>query len=412
MKIIVPAIGSRGDVQPYINLCQGLSRAGHDAVLASLPNVRGLAESHGVEFAPVGPDVDLAAMTAQMWDLASGIWLVGFLRVMQLGARLVEQVYPDLLNLCRGADLIVVNDTTAGAAEGDKLGIPWVSVTLQPLRVPVPKKAKSGLRSKLNEAVWNVFGAMIAAPINGFRRRVGAPAVKGIISTGIMSDRLLMLPTSPAVVPPNPDWPPYVRETGFWFPELSADWRPPRDLEAFLAAGDPPVVICLGAMSMSGGNAVRAAEITLEALRKSGVRAVVQGWNAVLEGREMPPGVFRAGPLPHGWLLERAAGIVHHGGAGTTAAALRSGKPALIIPHIIDQFYWSQRVEAAGCGPAPIPRPKLAADNLAEGMRRLCNDREMRNRAAEMGSRIRAEGNGVERAVRLIEEIMARERPC
>jgi sterol 3beta-glucosyltransferase len=412
MQIIVPTLGTRGDVQPYINLCQGLNRAGHRAVLASLPCMRALVESHAVEFAPIGPDADLPALTARMWEGTSTIWWIGFLRVMQLGAKLVEQAYPDLLALCRTADLIVVNDTTAGAAEGDKLGIPWVSVTLQPLRVPAVKPPPAGWRGRLNDAVWNAIGGMMVSPINGFRKRVGAPLVKNISSGGLMSEKLLLLPVSPNVVPADPAWLPHVKVTGFWFPESDADWRPPEDLRKFLEAGEPPIVICLGAMSMSGRTADRAAGLALAAIRAAGVRAVVQGWDRILAGREMPRNAIHAGAVPHAWLLERAAGIVHHGGAGTTATALRSGKPALIVPHIIDQFYWSQRAEALGTGPAPIPRPKLTVANLAAGMRRLLEDGSIRERAAALGTKIRGEGNGVDRAVRSIEQTAAKENPC
>jgi sterol 3beta-glucosyltransferase len=403
MKIIVPALGSRGDVQPYIDLCQGLQRAGHSAVLASLPAARVLVESHGVAFVPIGPDVDLAAMTAALWEGASRFWWIGLMRVMLLGAKLIEQAYPDLLELCRSADLIVVNDTTAGAAEGDKLGIPWISVSLQPLRVPARKAPAAGLRGKFSDAMWNVIGGMMVAPINGFRRRVGAPLVKNMISTGLTSNKLLLLPVSAVVVPPNSNWMPFVKPTGFWFPEPAKDYRPPEDLQRFLDSREPPVVICLGAMSMSGRTAERTAKISLEAIQRSGLRAVVQGWDSILEGRAMPAGSIRAGPIPHAWLLERAAGIVHHGGAGTTATAFRSGKPALVIPHIIDQFYWSQRVAALGAGPAPIARPELTVEKMAAGMRRIVEDREMQARAAELGRRIRAEGNGVGNAVRHIE---------
>jgi sterol 3beta-glucosyltransferase len=412
MKIIIPALGSRGDVQPYINLCQGFRRAGHRAVLASLPAMKGLTESHGVEFAPVGPDVDLAAVTARMWEGASRFWWVGLMRVMRLGARLIEQAYPDLLEVCRGADLIVVNDTTAGAAEGDKLGIPWISVTLQPMRAPLRKNPTAGMRARIQDAIWSAMGGMMAAPINRFRRRVGAPLVKSMISTGITSEELLLLPVSAIVVPPDPDWLPFVKQTGFWSPEPAKDFQPPDDLLRFLDAGEPPVVICLGAMSMSGSTARRACGIALQAVERSGIRAVVQGWDGILRGRSLPRGSCRAGPLPHDWLLERAAGIVHHGGAGTTATALRSGKPALVIPHIIDQFYWSRRVEALGAGPAPIPRPELTVEKLAAGMRRVVEDRVLQDRAAELGRRIRAEGSGVERAVRHIEEAMEKNRPC
>ncbi|MFN2299365.1 MAG: glycosyltransferase [Anaerolineales bacterium] len=412
MKIIVPAMGSRGDVQPYINLCQGLQKAGHEAVLASLPCMRRLAEEHGVSFAAIGPDVDLTAETARMWEGAARFWWIGMMRVMRLGARLIEQAFPDLLELCRGADLIVVSDASAGAAEGDKLGIPWVSVTLQPLRVPVVKERNNGPMGMVRDAVWGALGRMMAAPINGFRKRVGAPPVDSLAATGIQSEDLLLLPASPNVVSPDPVWAPFVEMTGYWFPEEDPDWRPPGELADFLAAGEPPIVVCLGAMSMSGENARRAAGITLQAVRKSGVRAVVQGWEFLVDQEDMPPGAFRAGPLPHGWLLERAAGIVHHGGAGTTATGFRSGKPALVIPHIIDQYYWSQRVEALGCGPQPIPRPQLTVNRMAAGMRSILEDDGMRARAAEVGRSVRAEGNGVERAVRLIETSAEKEHQC
>ncbi|MGB7537598.1 MAG: glycosyltransferase [Anaerolineales bacterium] len=410
MRIIVPALGSRGDIQPYINLCQGLKKAGHHPILASLPCMKPLVESHEVEFAAIGPDVDLGEMAARVWEQTSQFWWIGFLRVMQLGAQLVEQAYPDLFALCRSADLIVVNDTSAGAAEAEKLGIPWVSVTLQPLRAPKNRKPAAGIRGRLNDVLWFHLGRMLIAPINAFRKRVGAPLVEGIVSTGIMSDKLLLLPVSPQVVTADPEWPPHVKLTGFWFPELHPDWRPPDDLQRFVDSGEPPVVICLGAMSLSGENARRAAGIALRAVERSGVRAVIQGWDGILRGRAMPSGTIHAGPVPHGWLLERAAGIVHHGGAGTTASGFRSGKPALVIPHIIDQFYWSQRVEALGTGPVPIPRPKLTVEGLAAGMRQILDDREMQNRAGELGRKIRAEGNGVERAVHHIEA--AKDRVC
>jgi sterol 3beta-glucosyltransferase len=412
MRIIVPALGSRGDIQPYINLCQGLKKAGHEAILASLPGVRDFAGEFGVDFAAVGPDVDIAAETARLWDRASAIWWIGLMRVMQYGAKLVEQAYPDVFALCRKADLVVVNDTTLGAAEAEKLGIPWVSVTLQPMRAPVRKTQSRGMRSALQDLFWKSAGGMMVAPINAFRKRVGAPVVEDMTATGIVSDRLLLLPVSPTVVAADPHWLPFVKMTGYWFPEIQPDWNPSAALVKFLEAGPKPVVVCLGAMSMSGASAIRAADIALQAVQQAGVRAVIQGWDAILRGRTLPPTVIHAGPVPHGWLLERAGAIVHHGGAGTTASGLRAGIPALVIPHIIDQFYWAQRVEALGAGPVPIPRPKLTAEALAGAIRRMLDDGEMRARAAEAGRLIRAEGNGVERAVRFIEEAAGRNPAC
>ncbi len=118
-----------------------------------------------------------------------------------------------------------------------------MSVTLQPSRAPKHKKPAVGIRGRLNDALWLHLGRMLIAPINAFRKRVGAPLVEGI-STGIMSEKLLLLPVSPHVVAADPEWLPHVKLTGFWFPELQPDWRPPDDLQKFLDLGEPPVVIC------------------------------------------------------------------------------------------------------------------------------------------------------------------------
>jgi sterol 3beta-glucosyltransferase len=104
---------------------------------------------------------------------------------------------------------------------------------------------------------------------------------------------------------------------------------------------------------------------------------------------------------PHDWLFEQVAGIVHHGGSGTTGAALRSGRPSLIIPHMSDQPFWAKRVYELGVGAKPIPRMTLTADNLAAGVQTLLTDAEIQRAAAELGAKIRAE-NGVENAVRII----------
>lgn len=399
MKIIVATIGSRGDVQPYINLCQGLDEAGHEVTLATNPTLRPLVESHRVRCAPVGPAVDMGAAGAQLMAQSFGNLWIGMIRVMQLGARLVEQAYPDVLEVCRGADLVVTSDTTSGIAEAEKLGIPWISVTLQPGRIPVPKTNKT----LLDTTIWPLLGKLFVLPTNRFRQRVGAPPVQDISS--MMSERLILMPVSRHVSPPDPKWPSQVRPTGYWFARPQDEWTPPPDLLAFLQAGEPPIVVSLGVMSQSGKQARKGAEIVLQAVQQVGVRAIVQGWDGALVGLEIPATVYKAGSLPHGWLFEQVCAVVHHGGFGTTAAALRSGVPAVIVPHIIDQFYWGQRVFELGVGPQYIPRTKLSAANLSEAIGRALHDVQIRARAAELGRRIREEPDGVAAAVAAIEEV-------
>lgn len=184
--------------------------------------------------------------------------------------------------------------------------------------------------------------------------------------------------------------------TGYWFLPAEPTWSPPPALEAFLARGGPVVSIGFGSMASDDPQAVT--ELVLGAVRAAGVRAVLlSGWGGLAS---LPPSedVFCADALPHDWLFPRVAATVHHGGAGTTGAALRSGVPGLVVPFTMDQPFWGSRVAALGVGPAPIPRKRLTRERLADALRRTVADEGMRRRAADLGARIRAE-DGVAEAV-------------
>ena len=159
-------------------------------------------------------------------------------------------------------------------------------------------------------------------------------------------------------------------------------------------------------MSLSGKRARESAQIVLQALRQAGARAVIQGWDEVLIKDLNPPEtVYHAGSMPHSWLFEQVSAVVHHGGFGTTAAVLSSGAPGIVVPHVIDQFYWGQRVFELGAGPKFISRGRLTVQGLSEAIRQVQDDERMRARAAELGDCIRAEPDGVAAAVDLIETL-------
>lgn len=244
------------------------------------------------------------------------------------------------------------------------------------------------------------MGMLMTRPLDQIRKRVGVPPMG---PTGITSRTLNMIPLSPNISHPNPLWEPRHHMTGYWFAPSPVKWNPPADLLAFLESGEPPVVICLGAMALSGDDALNAAQITISAVQQAGVRAIIQGWDGPMKTLDVPANIYHADSIPHNWLLERACAIVHHGGFGTTAAGFRAGIPALVIPHIIDQFIWGQKVAELGVGPKPIPRAKLTRDKLAQSIIQALTDVEMRARAAEVGANIRNEPDGIAEAVRLID---------
>lgn len=400
MRIAIPTIGSRGDVQPFIALAQGLARAGHDVRLASHPGMQGLVESHGVAFVPMGPDLDLARTFAGIRQ-GSRSALAGLVRAMRFSFDVLERSHEDLLALCREADVAVISaQSAAGKNEADRLGLPYASATLMPWAIPWDDPQRPLFQRGVYRVIDGFVSLLTTGPLNRMRKKQGLPPVG---KEGFGSLWLNLVPVSPAVYRPNPRWESRHRMVGYWFAEEPAGWQPPQDVSAFLEAGEPPVLVSLGAMSVGNGDASEVAGLFVAALQEAGVRAIVQGWDSAMAALRLPPTIQAAGSLPHGWLLPRCAAIVHHGGFGTTAAGLEAGLPALVIPHLADQFYWAKIVHELGAGPAPVRRAKLTASILSRSLLELTGNQELGRRASSLGEQIRGE-DGVGNAVRVLEQ--------
>jgi sterol 3beta-glucosyltransferase len=248
-----------------------------------------------------------------------------------------------------------------------------------------------------------MYGSVVSHWRRESLRLPSRPALSGDLEQTDGSPVPVLLGFSTQVVPRPSDWPPTVTVTGYWFLEEAVDWQPPAELLHFLEEGPQPVFIGFG--SMAGRDPERLGRTVLDALRDSGERGIiVTGWGGTrLAGT--PPGVFVLESAPYEWLLPRVKAVVHHGGAGTTAAGLRAGRPSVVCPFVADQPFWGARVAALGVGPEPIPQRKLTAGNLADAIRTAATDPAMRERAARLGERIRAE-DGVGNAVAAIEGVL------
>lgn len=204
---------------------------------------------------------------------------------------------------------------------------------------------------------------------------------------------------SPLVLPRPADWPAWYRLTGYWFLDRPTGWTPPPRVVEFLAAGPPPVYVGFG--SMVPRDPAATTGLVLGALRRAGVRGILAtGWMGET-AQPLPHHVLALDDIPHDWLFPRVAAVVHHGGAGTTAAALRAGRPAVVVPFFADQPFWAQRVAALGVGPTPIPHRRLTLDGLAAAIRTAVRDGEIAQRALALGDGLRAE-DGVADAVATI----------
>ena len=197
-----------------------------------------------------------------------------------------------------------------------------------------------------------------------------------------------MPPRSPALISKPSDWGAHIGISGFYFLSLASAFTPEPSLRAFLDAGPPPVYIGFGSIVVDDPDAMT--KLIFDAVKKSGQRALVsKGWGG-FGASEVPDGVFMLGNVPHDWLFKHVSCVVHHGGAGTTAAGIALGKPTVVVPFFGDQPFWGAMVAKAGAGPSPIPNKELTSDKLAVGILK-CLDPETQRRAKELGAKIESE---------------------
>ncbi|USX56380.1 glycosyltransferase [Lentzea sp. HUAS12] len=399
MKICVVAVDTRGGVQPYAALALGLTRAGHEVRVVAPEDFTGWLTGMGLDAAPLTGRMDEAARAAAEAGFSGAVVPKG------MRARLVEQSLVqarELLGHAEGSDVLMggIGGAVLGRDVAEKLGVPFVDAHLHP--VGLVSTALPGVLAPWMPSWTGGAGNLIGSAITEFALTAPFRAVSRAVRTDVLGlprrrrrpSALALYGFSRHLASAPTGW----NVTGYWFLAEDAEWTPPARLEQFLAEGDPAV--CVGFGSMVGSDPAATARLVVEAVRQVGVRAVLlTGWDGM---RDIVDGddVLVVDQAPHSWLFPRVAAVVHHGGAGTTAAAARAGVPAVVVPHGVDQPFWGNRIAALGVGPRPLPRADLTASSLATALRTALTDDGMRRRAAVLGERL-ADEDGVTNAVEL-----------
>lgn len=418
MRIIIIALGSQGDVQPYIALGKGLKEAGHIVRLLTHENFEKLVSSHGLEFCPAKGNVQDVIQSKEMREvLEKGNFFAIQSQMAKQGPRLAIDWAKDGLAACQGMNLIIagMGGVALGTALADKLKISLLQAYVVPFTptkafpsVLLPKSL-ARLGSTFNRLSHYLTRQFVWQPIRSgdklARQQVlGLPPAPfwGPYNAALLQDSILY-GFSPSVIPKPVDWDSNIHVTGYWFLDSDSDWTPPSDLVEFLEAGTPPIYIGFG--SMSNRNPEETANLCLQALAQTKQRAIMlSGWGG-LQKANLPDTVFMIDSVPHSWLFPRVGAVVHHGGAGTTAAGLRAGVPSIIIPFFGDQLFWGQRIAELGVGPEPIPRKKLTVERLAQAIKQVVTDESMRQRASNLGAKIQAE-DGIAGAVAVVQNVV------
>jgi sterol 3beta-glucosyltransferase len=410
-KILITTFGTRGDIQPFIALGKGLKTADFEVAVCTSEGYKRFVEEHGLHYAHM--DNELLRLSQAALSESSGL-----LSIMRQMVPAIRRSMDDEWNaaLTFQPDLIIYHPKCLGSYHiAEKLHIPAIMSIPLPFYTPTrefPVPFMSGIQlggwfNRFSYRLMGLSSGMYGGTINDFRRKtLGMPPIGRFADVLWRSDGKpvpVLYPYSPSLLPVPKDFPAHVHVTGYWFLDQTTTWQPEPELVRFLAAGTPPVYIGFG--SVGARNAEKRTRIVLEALEKSGQRGLlVSGWGG-LKASDLPQNVFMAESIPHDWLFPQVAAVVHHGGAGTTAAGLRAGKPSIIGPFMADQPFWGKLIYQQGVGPEPIPQSKLNADRLADAIHTAVNDQAMQHRAAEMGEKIRAE-DGVARAVEIIGEVI------
>lgn len=414
MRISIVASGTRGDVQPYVALGRGLKDAGYTVRILTSDDFEGLVTEAGLEFCSTGISVE-AIVQSDEWrsTLESSNFLAILSKMNAEMKRRAHDLAAGMPQLFAGTDLLVAGAAVISGTYSiaEKLGIPIIQTFVFPFTptgaFPSPLVPRLPIGGWVNRLSFHITRQMfwqssrVADVVT--RQELALPRASfwGPYRALARQRVPMLYGYSRHVLPKPADWDERTHVVGYWFLDAAPDWTPPASLVDFLKAGPPPVYIGFG--SMGSRNPEEAAHLALKALELSGQRGVLaSGWGG-MRSSDLPDSVYMLSSVPHSWLFPQMAAVVHHGGAGTTAAGLRAGVPSIIIPFFGDQPFWGQRVAELGVGPQPIPRKRVTPEQLAQAVTQAVTEPGMRQRAADLGARIRAE-DGVGQAVALIDQ--------
>ena len=412
-RIAIATVGTQGDVQPYVALAVALQKRGYSVVLGAPNDFEDLITGYGIEFRTLGASMQQFLTQARFENAMSQSLLINGPSLLRQGQMIVDTAARLSWEMAQGADAIIGNMNTSFVIDiAEALKIPAIMSALQPLNTTseFPLCMYYGptfgpALNRLSYTTMTVQQIYYNLPRNRLRRELMGleSRKKGGFFKDTAGSTLPTLYAYSALLSPRPrDWHKGAIVTGFWTLEDKTEWQPSEAFRAFLAAGEAPIYIGFGSMPFG---AERNTQILREAVKLWGGRVVVaRGWGGI-NPDDLPPEIFAIEKAPHDKLFKYVRAVVHHGGAGTTAAGLHLGKPTFIVPQTVDQPYWGRRVHELGCGPKPVRLRRLTPEILAAALADLTTNASYRLAAEALAAGLNTE-DGTERAIGVIERVM------
>jgi sterol 3beta-glucosyltransferase len=415
MNITILANGSRGDTQPYVALGIALKKAGQNVRIAAFENYRDFIESHGLEYFPVRGDVSkiIASGDGKVAINADNPFKL-FLSFNKM-KNYVYDIQEDFFNACKDSEAVVYHPGAAiGYFTAQYLKIPSILATPFPMSITSEYPSLmfydwARLGKTYNRITHMIFEKIMwMASSNAIKQfwKSKFGALPESFGCPFSRQNSLQSPTiiscSNNVFPRPNDWPTGIHNTGYWFLEKDTSWQPPKDLQNFLSTGKPPIYVGFGSVG-DPKSSHQTTSIVIEGLRRTGQRGILAtGWGSMSKPEIVYDDMFFVENIPHDWLFPKMSMVIHHGGAGTTAACLKAGVPSIIIPYGNDQFAWGRKIFELGISSKPIPRKTLTAKKLSEAIQFAMNE-EILTKAQKFGKLISSE-KGTETAAKIIIE--------
>jgi UDP:flavonoid glycosyltransferase YjiC (YdhE family) len=409
---ILTPVGSSGDVHPYVGIGRGLRARGHDVTLITSEPFRNVSERAGLAFVPThsSTEFDELSKHPDLWHPQRGMRLV-----LRAAARALRVEYAAIRGVYRPGHSVLVGHTLAFATRlfEETHRVPAATLQLAPsvfrsrYRQPVyvPGHDTSGYPRWLKRALWWIIDRAVIDPVivpevNRFRRELGLPRMSRIFNTWIHSPQRVIGLFPEWFAPPQPDWPPQLRLTGFPLYDESEQQAPTPGLETFLATGSPPVAFTAGSANRAAGAFLRTAVAAAAQLDR---RALLLTRYSDQVPEPLPPTVWHEPYVPFSYVLPRCAALVHHGGIGTCAQALAAALPQLVMPLGFDQPDNAARLEQLGVGGWVVPA-RFTPECVADALGALLQDERVRSRCHRWAEAIRG-SDAVRDTCTLLEEV-------
>lgn len=409
--ITIICAGSRGDFQPYVALAQRLKILGEEVRISGFSQFENFVRGYGIDYVPIEVDYEELGVDPKMLKQAGSAdnplkMILTFNKMKKYGAQIAKQTYDSL----EESELIVYHPgCVIGYFAAQEMNIPSVLATPFPMNkteeylsvVTYGKARPTKINKKISYKM--IQGMLWLASSNTvkhhWKERFGrVPKNFKSPYEKISKDHIAMVSCSNFVFPRPKDWDKNIYQSGYWFVEENKEYKPSKELEAFINNGEKPVYIGFGSV-FDSDEKDKIVRIIIDALKKCGKRGIISGMGKV---DNLPDNIISVDGIPHTWLFEKVSVVCHHGGAGTTAAGFRTGVPSVIIPFSNDQFAWAHRAFDLGVGAKPIYKKDLTSDKLAEGINYALN-KDIIERAEMLSKNIALEDGALDCAKKIVD---------